>query len=138
MNQGIDFGLNPNGTTAHVGSIVLQNGITLLASPGLPAAAETSTTLNCFDQDVDEFGNRRVSDRRYAPKNTVQYPLYGLVDLGADESHEVTISGYLPSTRTFSRAHGTVVAHTSTLTDNTIPYFLNVSPVPIGQGSTNA
>jgi len=136
MNQGIDFGLNPNGTTSHVGSIILQNGLSLVASPGLPATAETSTTLNSFDQDVDGFGNRRVSDRRYAPKNSMQYPLYGLVDLGADESHEVTVSGYLPSTRIFSRAHSTVVAHTSTLSDNTVPYFLNVAPVSAGQGST--
>jgi hypothetical protein len=148
LNQGIDFGLNASGGTVHGGTgilIRLQNGTTITYSPGLPPpfplspkkdAGELGTTINCFDQDVDGAGNRRVSDRRFAPKDTPQVPLYGLVDLGADESHEVSVSGYLPSTRIFSRPHSNVVAHTGTLTDNSVPYFFNVAAILTGQGGT--
>lgn len=57
--------------------------------------------MQLWDHDCDGLGNARITR-----KNGVafQHP-FGDVDLGADETDELTISGYLDDTRTFSRPH---------------------------------
>ena len=122
INRGADFGFDALGNTLHTGLIAWGNGLNILYSPGLPAGAEAVATVNCWDWDTDGFGNRRVAHRKYAPTTP-----YGHVDLGADESLELTISGYVTSTRTFSRPHPAVASNTAGIGSRDSLYLFNVN-----------
>ncbi|PIE23752.1 MAG: hypothetical protein CSA62_06490 [Planctomycetota bacterium] len=143
INLGVDFGVTVTGTAQnirvtprHSGMMIFGNSLSLTHSPGLPPSGvngpEDKAELNAWDWDADGHGNPRIVDRRYA----LTHPLPGSdfrIDLGADESGELTIAGYLTSTRIFTRAHPWVASHTAQFPATANLWFFNFFH---GSGST--
>lgn len=144
INMGIDFGVTAaTGKTIHSGNLTFQNSLQILHSPGLPPASASTTNpgpedeaqLNAWDWDCNGFGNRRVADRRGAttrPLNANE----SRIDIGASESLELTISGYLTNTRIFSKAHSAVAPNTANFPSNTNLWFFNI-PASLADGTVD-
>ncbi|MCC6673332.1 MAG: hypothetical protein IT458_19895 [Planctomycetes bacterium] len=108
------------------GNITMLNGKLLSTAPGLPASAEDLATLHAFDQDGEGAGNLRILARTDFPSGGCT----GSIDLGADELGNVIISGYLDSTRIFSRAHTSESPNTAALASGRRLFFFNVHRDP--------
>jgi hypothetical protein len=98
-------------------------------SPGLPPAnnpngPEDIAQLNGWDWDTDGHGNRRIADRRYAATRPAA-ATDSRIDIGADESNELTISGYLTSTRIYSRDHNAIAEKSSAFPAVNNLYYFN-------------
>ncbi len=131
INAGVDFGYNSAARQPiWTGLIIFGNGRSLTQAPGLPPAAAISgpediAQLNGWDWDMDGHGNPRIADRRFATKRPSN-PSDSRIDLGADESGELTISGFLTNTRIFSRQHISVAANTAGFPKSDGLYFFNI------------
>ena len=129
IDLGIDFGFDASGNTLHalVPGIIFANGLAITQSPGLPFAADLPAYINAWDFDCDGFGNRRVSRHRFGPATSI-----GRADIGADECHNVTVSGYVDSTRIFSRAHAAVASNTGGIGTRDSVYLFHVNGAVAG------
>ncbi|MBI5849951.1 MAG: hypothetical protein HZB39_02765 [Planctomycetes bacterium] len=129
VNMGMDLG---NGTIrfTNVGIHPLPpvNGSQdITAPPGIPN--DRNATFHAFDWDCEGFGNPRIARRRLGLSGLFPETLFCLsrIDLGADEMGELIISGYLDSTRIFSRPHASVAPNTAALINAERMYFLDVA-----------
>ena len=89
-------------------------------------------TFHAFDWDCEGFGNPREARRTLGPVAIFPEP-FGVapcasrIDLGADEVGELIITGYLDSTRIFSRPHAAIAPNTANLATHDHFFFLNAA-----------
>jgi hypothetical protein len=112
VNQGIKF------------PIVQHSQALASYEPGFPD--DDLARFNAWDWDCEGVGNPRVAARTCGNYGHFPVDCNRLTDLGADEMGELIVSGYLDSTRSFSRPHQSVAANTSALPSCDQLYYFNV------------
>lgn len=113
-------------------------GIQSIQGP-IGIAPDSLARFDDSDWDCEGVGNPRDQQRRagvitLGGVNTwFGHPEHGcgsLRDLGADELGEVIITGFIDSTRAFSRPHASIAANTAQIADCSTFYFMNVYQAP--------
>ncbi len=125
LASGQGVGVNPLVNRGVAGILGFVNGRELI--PGLPLAAADIATFDAWDSDCEGHGNQRVHSRLdwgYSPNTD---PVFGDVDLGADELGPLVMGGMANSTRIFSRTVQSV--HVGPAGDHTRIYFFDTPGV---------
>ncbi|MCC6781251.1 MAG: hypothetical protein IT457_00285 [Planctomycetes bacterium] len=128
VNVGMSLG---NGTIrfANVGIHLFPNppgNQDITAPPGIPN--DRNASFHAFDWDCEGFGNPREARRRFGLSALFPEPFcLSRIDIGADEMGELLITGYLDSTRVFSRPHASVAPNTAGLALAERLYFLDLA-----------
>ncbi|MBI5849648.1 MAG: hypothetical protein HZB39_01195 [Planctomycetes bacterium] len=126
VNQGMDLG---NGLIRFININITFGTPTaqdITAPPGI--GSDRDATFHAFDWDCEGFGNPRTALRRFGLTAVFGQPFcLSRIDIGADEMGELIISGYLDSTRTFSRPHASVAPNTANFALNDRLFFLDLA-----------
>ncbi len=99
LNPLVDAGFSDAGFTG-TGQIVFENGYTLYQPPGfLPlGASQWSWTFHAWMNDLEGYGNPRISDHPEYPNPPFGTAPGDTIDIGADEVGQLIIAGYREGT----------------------------------------